>query len=76
MVNIGGIVWLEDCVLSGNGALEEQARAHALGGAILSTAGHLYLDHTTVSGNGVVGFGGGVALTGGSAMIRALNHQW
>jgi hypothetical protein len=70
VVNIGGTVRLQDCVLTGNEAYEEQGQGAAPGGAILSTGGHLYLDRTTVSGNQAMRNGGGIALTGGTARIR------
>lgn len=69
-LNVGGDLWFEDCVLTGNTAVVAGAGPPGTGGAILNAQGSLHLEHTTVSGNSATGFGGGVALTGGSGSIR------
>ena len=68
-LNAGGDLWFEDCVLTGNTAVDLSGGPGS-GGAILNAQGSLHLERTTVSGNTATGFGGGVALTGGSGSIR------
>jgi hypothetical protein len=66
-LNAGGLLWFEDSVLSGNQAFN--FGFDAFGGAILSRAGHLHVDSTTVTGNTSTIRGGGIAVLGGTATL-------
>ena len=69
-LNAGGILWFEDCVLTGNAAYEINGN-FGFGGAILNRAGHLHIGNSTISDNVSILYGGGVAILGGTASIRA-----
>jgi hypothetical protein len=68
ILNIRGVVTITNCVLSGNKA--NNGELFGLdGGAIESVSGILTIDDSTIEGNHAEGFGGGIALHGGSASI-------
>jgi hypothetical protein len=67
ILNFGGFVRLDDCVLSNNHAAMEEG---TVGGAILSWKGRLHLERTQLTDNFVENGGGGVAIFDGSAIIR------
>ena len=70
-INGGGELQFHDCVLSSNGAADINGGSSSYGGAILNLSGHFLLDRTTVVGNGVVGFGGAIAVLGGTGSISS-----
>jgi hypothetical protein len=67
--NAGGELRVEDCIVAGNGTFNEFG-SETFGGGIFNQSGRLEIDHTTVQGNRDIVFGGGVAVTGGSAVIE------
>ncbi len=68
VLNIRGVVTITNCVLSGNKT--NNGEIFGLdGGAIESVSGILTIDDSTIEGNSAEGFGGGIALHGGSASI-------
>jgi hypothetical protein len=73
VLNIRGVLTIKSCVLSGNlttSAFNGGAEFDNLnGGAVESVSGILTIEDTTIEGNSAEGFGGGVALHGGSASI-------
>ena len=69
--NIGGVLWLVNCFVSGNSSVASGDTGQSLrGGAILSANGILRLENTTVTGNQVTGSGGGIAVLNGIATIH------
>ena len=70
--NIGGVLWLVNCFVSDNHsvATTDTGGDVLYGGAILSAGGVLRLENTTVTGNSVIGAGGGVAVLNGVAAIH------
>jgi hypothetical protein len=68
VLNIRGVVTITNCVLSGNKTFNGELFGLD-GGAIESVGGILTIDDTTIEGNSAEGFGGGIALHGGSASI-------
>jgi len=66
--NFAGFLRFQDCVITGNDALSEQTGEE--GGGILSFNGRLEVIRTTISDNITSGDGGGIALLGGSGVIR------
>ena len=68
VANIEGTLWIDHCVFSANSAGTTEGSTAALGGAILSTRGHLHLEDSTVENNASMN-GGGVAIIGGSAIV-------
>jgi hypothetical protein len=69
ILNIRGVLTIINCVLSGNKTSSGPGFGGLDGGAILSVSGILTIDDTTIEGNGAEGYGGGIALHGGSASI-------
>jgi hypothetical protein len=69
LLNAGGQVRFDDCVLSGNAAFNTDGSDVGGGGAILNLNGTLTLNRTQVTGNGALARGGGISLLGGSASI-------
>lgn len=67
VLNFGGFVRLDDCVLSNN---RVGMPGGTVGGAILSWEGRLHVERTQLTENFVEGGGGGVAIIDGSAIIR------
>ncbi|MFL6601761.1 MAG: choice-of-anchor Q domain-containing protein [Steroidobacteraceae bacterium] len=68
-VNVGGILQFHDCVLTENIAFEEEG-GPTLGGAILNLDGDLLIERTSIVGNRVIGYGAGIAVTGGQVTMR------
>lgn len=69
ILNVGGQVRLDDCILSGNVAFDTEGRDSGGGGAILNLSGTLIVNRTQVTGNGALARGGGITVMGGSASI-------
>lgn len=67
VANFGGFLRMDDCVLVANGT---GAETGALGGAILSKDGRLHLERVTLTSNAVDGWGGAIAIVGGTGVIR------
>jgi hypothetical protein len=68
--NAGGDVRIEDCTISGNFVLEQNGD-NTLGGGIFNQSGRMEIERTTVTQNLSIGVGGGgIAVTGGSVLIR------
>jgi hypothetical protein len=67
--NVGGDLRVEGCILSANNVFNENGDA-TYGGGILSQSGRLELEDTTVTQSRSISQGAGVAVTGGSAVIR------
>jgi hypothetical protein len=68
--NVGGILQFHDCLLTENVAREENGSELTLGGAVLNLDGDLLIERTSIISNGVIGYGGGVAVTGGKLTMR------
>jgi Right handed beta helix region len=69
-LNRGGLLIIEDSFLSANSASSVEGVDNALGGAILSLNGELWIDRTSVVDNFVRGWGAGIVIMGGKATIR------
>jgi hypothetical protein len=72
VLNIRGALTIKSCILWGNqtySAYDGAEFDQLDGGAIESVGGILTIDDSTIEGNSAEGFGGGIALHGGSANI-------
>lgn len=70
IANHGGVVWLEHCVITGNAVAGSNAPDPTTGGGILSVEGHLHLEASSVVSNHSEGWGGGIAILGGTASVQ------
>jgi hypothetical protein len=71
-LNFRGMLSFAECVITRNSTFLStgEGTMAALGGGIENVEGILTLEQTKVTGNGVPGYGGGLALIGGSTLIH------
>lgn len=69
IANYGGVVRLDHCLVTDNGAFGIEAETR-LGGGILNVSGSLRIDDSQIKGNVVRGHGAGLALLGGSTVMN------
>jgi len=67
VVNAGGYLLIQDCVLASNNAVSLDAIP--FGGAVLNLAGFAELLHSKIIGNFTSGNGGGLAVLGGTVLV-------